>query len=45
MYLYITLREIIIYFQIKLMLYFEFSIPYVVLCLFKMCSNVCTCLV
>jgi hypothetical protein len=27
------------------MLYFEFTIPYVVLCLFKMCSNVCTCLV
>jgi hypothetical protein len=27
------------------MLYFEFIIPYVVLCLFKMCSNVCTCLV
>jgi hypothetical protein len=27
------------------MLYFEFIIPYVVLYLFKMCSNVCTCLV
>ena len=27
------------------MLCFEFIIPYVVLCLFKMCSNVCTCLV
>jgi hypothetical protein len=27
------------------MLYFEFIIPYVVLCLFNMCSNVCTCLV
>jgi hypothetical protein len=27
------------------MLYFESIIPYVVLCLFKMCSNVCTCLV
>jgi hypothetical protein len=27
------------------MLYFGLIIPYVVLCLFKMCSNVCTCLV
>jgi hypothetical protein len=27
------------------MLYFESIIPYVVLCPFKMCSNVCTCLV
>jgi hypothetical protein len=27
------------------MLYSEFIIPYVVLCLFKMCPNVCTCLV
>jgi hypothetical protein len=27
------------------MLYFESIIPYVVLCLFKICSSVCTCLV